>query len=580
MLNQKSIHTSLRYFVIFVYLVVLGIFFVLVLALYRWQIVYFDKFNTLAKTQIYQQNSVISKRGTVYTADGMVLAADQPTWDLIVSISNKQDYKRFFEPSNFTKFKKIVKEILNKDISYLQDKSLDKLAYIVIAEGLTKADMLKIKGENFVGVYFKQNIKRIYPNGTLASHVIGFVGRNVKGEPIGLYGVEGFFWGDLKGKAGIIKREKSINGQTLAVGQYKQALLREGKNIMLTIRSGLQAKVEQVLAKQVKKFKAKSGSVIIMNPHTGEIIAMANYPTYDPNIYWKYKDLRIFKNLAVSSVYEYGSVQKPLTLAMALQEKIIDKKYKCNDTGSLKVLDKVVYNWAYAKYGWIDLLGILEHSDNVCAAKVGLKIGAKTMYSYFKKLGIGHLLNIGLQDEETGYLKDCRLWNKADVAVASFGQMVSATPLQVLSALSTIANHGIRMQPFIVKKIFSSEEEIDFKPYVAEKVFSREVADHIAFLMFKATMKQREWRRYRGVYEVAGKTGTAQIPKKDGIGYEEDKVNTTFVGFVPYKEPAIIMLVRLEEPQKYQLASKTAVPAWQAIFDVVKDELGVPQAGN
>ncbi len=577
MVRGTTLTISTRRFVLLTYGVFLFVFIVLVAWLFRWQVLAHDRFVELANAQIKKKQKMQTKRGSIYSADGVVLASDLPTWDLVISVTNEQDKQKFFERENFSKFIKNLKEILNvpEDAFYkLQSQNLN---YYIFAKNLTVEQKEAIEELHIPGLYLEQKTKRIYPNGTLASHVLGFVGKDVKGSPVGLYGIEGYFWGDLKGKKGQTLSEKSIGGNTLVSNEYRHAVVREGKNIVLTIRSGIQKKVEKILAYKVKEYGAKSGSVIIMDPHTGEILVMANYPSFDPNKYWEAKDVNIFKNKAVASVYEYGSVQKPLTLAIALQEDKIKKDYKCYDSGRLKVLDKIIYNWSYAQYGWLTLEGILEHSDNVCAATIGLKVGAKNMYTYLHKLGIGQLLHVGLQDEETGYLKDYKKWNKVDIAVSAFGQMVSATPLQVTSAMSALANSGNRMQPFLVKEIYNSEETINFKPFVANKVFDKDVADYVAKIMYKATMKQSSWYKYRGIYSIAGKTGTAQIAKSSGNGYEEDKTNVTFVGFVPYDNPVMIMLVRLEEPKKYQLASQTAVPTWQAIFDAIKDDLGIPR---
>ncbi len=564
-------------FVAFFRLTIAVLFLVGIFQLFRWQVLKHNYFKALASAQIFQKKYIFTKRGTIYTSDGIVLASDKPSWNVVVSLVNQTDKKKFLATEHFLRFRRFMVDKLgvpSEKVDSLLYRS--DLSYVVLKKGITKQQKEELDKQHFIGVYTFNVNERIYPNNSLASHVVGFVGKDSLGRSRGVYGIEGFFWGDIKGKRGLTRREKDLKGDAILSSVYKNVVFREGKNIVLTLRAGLERKVERVLERKVKEYGAKRGTVIIMDPKTGEILVMATYPRYDPNKYWMYKDPAIFKNPAVSEVYEYGSVQKPLIIAMALQEKKITEDFVCNDTGRLKVIDKVIYNWAHRAYGKLKPKDILRHSDNVCAAQIGLKLGAKTISSYLHRLGIGRMLGVGLQDEETAFLKPYKEWNKVDVAVSSFGQMVSATPLQVISAISTLANHGKRMQPFLVKEIYNSEERSVFEPVVADQVFSREVADKVVSMMEYATMSHPIWWRYKKRYSIAGKTGTAQIPKKNGVGYEEDKVNATFVAFAPAKDPVFIMLVKLEEPKKYKLASLTAVPTWQAIFDEIKDDLGVP----
>ena len=551
---------------------------VVIIQLGRWQIVYYDYFQALASSQIVKKETMETKRGTIYSADGVVMAVDVPSWTLVISV----------RPSDFEKFKteelpKIKEFLINKleiDPDVLNEKLKDnnKFTYLPLIEGLDSKERELIESQKFWGVYFKSDISRFYPNGTIASNVLGFIGKDSKGNPIGRYGLEGFFWGDIKGKRGYTKREKDLKGEAILSKDYDSISSRQGKNLELTIRLGVQQKVENILKEAVKEYKADSATAIIMNPHTGEIIAMASVPNYDPNFYSAYyktnKD--VFKNTAVANIYEYGSVQKPLTIAIGMQTGKITEDTICHDTGKLKVLDKTIYNWAFKKYGYLKPKDVLLHSDNVCSAQFGLKIGAKNMYEYLRKLGFGSLTGVGLQDEETSFLKPYQKWLKTDTATIAFGQTISATPLQVVSAMSTIANKGVRMQPYLVRRIYNSEVDYKIEPVVAEKVFDAKIADSVLSMMEYAAMS-KPMSEYKGKYRIAGKTGTAQMPDPKG-GYYKDRVNVTYIGIVPADDPQIIMLVKLENPRKYKLASQVAVPTWKKIFNAVKDDLGIKRA--
>lgn len=589
--------------------VVIGFVFVgfllIAIQLFRWQILEFQRFNNLATAQLSLKQDTFTKRGTIYTQDGVILAVDSPAWNIVVSLTNEVDRNLFnqteasinekyarkvYEGKDMTavKAKELAKtkgkvletiaQILDEPVDVLA-KSLDSnhLSYQVIYRGIVKRQRDMLVEKNLHGIYVEDSIKRLYPNGDLFSHVLGYVGKDNEGKPQGNYGVEGFFWGDIKGKEGASQQEKDLSGKAIISKEYKNIRYREGKNIVLTVNSGVQKKVEKLLEEGVRGQKGDSGSIIVMNPKTGEIIAMATYPDYDPNEFWQVKDVGIYRNKSVSGPYEYGSVQKPLTIAMALQDGVLTEKDICNDVGKLKVEDKTVYNFNYVRHGKITPKETLQYSDNICAATYGLRVGASSMYNYLTKLGIGYSTAIGIHEEDTSFLKSPEKWLKIDVATTSFGQAISATPLQFTSAMSTLANHGVRMQPMLVKKIYNNEDEVVINPTSAGTIFSPEVADKVAKMMEYATFTRRDMAKYKGVYSIAGKTGTAQVAKSDASGYYEDRVNVTYIGFAPAIDARFIMLVKIENPRVGTLANLSVLPLWMKIFDTIKDDLGVPR---
>lgn len=576
-MNNKKVPTSKRIdFPTFVFGSIVLLFLLVVVQLFRWQVGSYERFSALASAQLNSEQDVFTKRGTIYTQDGVVLAVDSPSWNVIISLTNGVDQAKFLK-EKATIFQEIS-SVLDAEVEELTSGFNDnRLTYQVIYRGINKRQREILEEKKLLGVYTEDSIKRLYPNGELFSHIIGYVGTDSFGRPKGNYGIEGFFWGDIKGKEGASQQEKDLSGKAIISKQYKNVQYREGKNIVLTVNSGIQKKVEKLLEEGVQEQRADAGSVIILAPKTGEIIAMANYPDYDPNEFWKIKNVSVFRNKVVSSPYEYGSVQKPLTIAMAMDDGKLDEDDICNDTGKLKMDDKTIYNFNFVKYGKITPKETLQYSDNICAATYGLSVGAASMYDYLLKLGIGASSSIGIHEEETSFLKTPDKWLKIDIATTSYGQAISATPLQVASALSALANHGERMQPMLVKKIYNNEEEIIIKPSSAGQIFTPETADKVAKMMEYATFTRKDMAKYKGVYSIAGKTGTAQVARADTSGYYEDRVNVTFVGFSPTIDARFIMLVKIENPRKGNLANLTVLPLWMKIFDTIKDDLGVPR---
>lgn len=556
------------------------LFIVLIAQLFRWQILNNDRFLALANEQRTSQQEIFTKRGTIYTQDGVVLSVDSPSWDVILSIIHDVDREKLLDPKTNIRGQMVdeMVDLLGADKADLYKKTEQQnLSYVVLYSGINKRQKDIIDSKAYPGVYTIESPKRIYPNGQLAAQLIGYVGTDQYGRPKGYYGLEGFFWGDIKGKRGISQQENDLVGNAIISRDYQNISFREGKNIVLTINSGIQRKVEKILEQGVKDLEGDSGTVVIMNPKTGEIISMANYPTYDPNAYWETKDVSVFKNKGVSDPYEFGSVEKPITIAMAMNEGKLKETDLCNDTGVLNVLDKQIFNYGKKKYGMIQPKDTLRYSDNICAATYGLSVGPKVMYDYLKKFGYSQQVGLGLQEEETTFLKDPSEWVDTDTATISFGQTISATPLQVLSAFSALANDGERMQPQLVKKIYNNEEEINIAPVSAGQIVKPEVARKVGDMLEYAIMTQKDFAKYKGKYSIAGKTGTAQIPKKDGPGYYEDRVNVSIIGFSPSHNARVVMIVKVEHPRKGDLANLTVLPLWGKIFDSIKDDLGVPR---
>jgi cell division protein FtsI/penicillin-binding protein 2 len=568
--------------------------FVVIFQIFRWQILFAEKFESMAQGQ-YESNRIqVAPRGTIKAADNTVLAVDEPAWNIYATLSLDPSERELFF-NNKERFVTEVSAILGIERSVIETKITEDFVYAPLLKevstekkkALEQAEIFGPGTQGF-GLYFENEEKRVYPNNNLASHVLGFIGKNEYGDLVGQYGVQGYYYGDITGRQGYSYEEKDSAVNVILTAEYEPILPRDGKDFKLTILPNIQSKVEEELEKGVRESRAKSGTAIVMNPKTGAILAMANYPSYDPNEYWRTSEPWILRNRAVSDVYEYGSVQKPITLAIALETEVIEKDHTCNDTkGYLDLYEVTGYadlkgrrisTWNKLPAGNLDISGIFRTSNNPCTALIALDIDFNEFYSGLKEFGIGEFIGIGLQEEGTSHLKPKESWTKLDVMTTSFGQgEISATALQLLSGLSTFANDGVRMRPYIISEISDEKETIKIEPQILSQPISKETSDIIRDALVKAVQENSLTVHGKPLidYNVAAKTGTAQIALHDKAGYDENLSNDTVVGFAPAQDPEMIMLVKLEEPKNARFSSLTTVPVWRDIFLAIADDMEI-----
>ncbi|MCK9415072.1 MAG: penicillin-binding protein 2 [Candidatus Dojkabacteria bacterium] len=589
--NSKKKTSHSGYTIVNIFIIILGCL-VLVQA-FRWQIVDRQKFLTLASQQYSNTGRELPQRGKIIAKDGTILAVDEPVWNAYLSLSSdKKEREEFF--SKKEKFVSEIATILVITKEEIDSKINEDFRYVKIAEGISNEKKTALEDVHIfnipkLGLYFEKDVRRSYPNNSLASHVLGFIGRTSDGEYLGQYGIEGYYFSDIEGQEGYFSGEKDSSGNVILNEEYDPLQARSGKTFRLTINPSIQLKVEELLEEGVKKTQSKSGTVIIMDPKTGAIIAMANYPNYNPNEYWLTQEPWIFKNLAVSDVYEYGSVHKPITLAIAI-ESGVPKDFTCTDsTGYLDLYEatgyndlkgRKIYTWDKRPDGEQNFRQILANSNNPCMARTALETGFEYYFPKLKEFGIGSSINIGLQEESTSYLKPYEKWTKLDLITASYGQGISATPLQVISAISTIANGGKRMQPYIVDAMIEGNVINVTNPQVISQPISEDTADTVADMM-KSVVEQggifeTEKERVKE-YEISAKTGTAQVVKAGEAGYQKDKTIATYIGFAPTVNPKMIMLLRLSEAKTGEFSSYTAVPLWNDIFLEIVNDLEIPK---
>lgn len=415
--------------------------------------------------------------------------------------------------------------------------------------------------------------RRLYPQGDLTSQVIGFVAGD-DDTYRGYNGVEGYYQTQLAGRM----REATISRIPFEVPEdaTNETALDRGANLVLTIDRDIQYLAHQELLSAIELTGAVSGTIIVMNPMNGDILAMTSYPSFDPNAVAEIVDPRALINPAISNVYEPGSVFKVLTMAAGLDHGTITPDWTYNDAGSLMVGGLKIENWDKAAYGVMTPEQILVESLNIGTATVAIEMGTDAFYSRIRAFGIGQPTRVDLEGEEGGILNTpgSESWGEADLASNSFGQGVSVTPLQMLNAVNAIANGGLLMQPRVVSEIIQGNTVYELDPIVVRRVISQQTAATVTNWMVSVVNEGLDERARLPGYTIAGKTGTAQIPNP--IGYETNAYIMTFVGFFPADDPRLSVLVKLDRPTSGQFASQTAAPVFSRLAERLVIMMEIP----
>jgi len=418
------------------------------------------------------------------------------------------------------------------------------------------------------GLVFTPHLMRSYPEKDLASNILGFVNR--QGE--GFFGVEEKFNDLLAGTPVRVEMPLDPN----QVGEAPK--VPDGASLVLTIDREIQASMEVILDKAVKSSGSDGGALLVMDPRTGEILAMAVTPRLDLNQYWNYSDIYPDStpfNRAVSQSYEPGSVYKVLTMASALDNGNVKPDTPFLDTGVFEIGGVQIHDWDNGAWGPQTMLGCMEHSLNVCLAWVGSQLGPTDFYRYMQAFGIGHLTGIDLGGEVPGRLKhpgDAD-WYDADLGTNSFGQGVSATPVQMLMAISAVANDGKMVTPHVVRSLIDNGRQYNTPLQIAGMPISAETA-HTETEMLAQSLELESSNALVDGYRVAGKTGTAEIPTP--YGYTSSLTNASFVGWGPVDDPHFLVYVWLEKPTTSPWGSVVASPVFKEAVEKLVILMNLP----
>lgn len=543
-------------------------FLAIILRLFYWQVVKAEYLQSQAEKQHFTNATLEASRGSIFFSDGSILISSNPVFSLYglpKTIPQKQKIDVAYSLA------KIIAEPL-EEIDELARGLVNRLSqdlyWVLLRKNLSVDQKKQIEDLSLSGIGFEQGSSRFYPEGSSSAHLLGFVGFDAKGDSKGYFGLEGFYDGELRGLPGFIKHEKDAQGLPILIGDYFTTKEVDGKDLLLNVDRSVQFIVEKSLKAGVAKYGAKSGSVVIMDPATGGILALASFPNYDPLKYYNFPK-EYFKNPIVADLYEPGSTFKVLVIAAAINEGLVKPDTACDIcSGPVSLGGYTIKTWNNKYYPNTTLKDVIIHSDNTGMVFVAKKLGLDKFYSYLDKFGFFKQTNIDLQDETYPETRSKKDWREIDLATASFGQGIAVTQIQMVRAVAAIANGGKIMEPQIVKEIKNDKNIYTIKPKKITQVIKPSTAKIVTEMMVAAVSEgESKFTKVKG-FKIAGKTGTAQIPVAGH--YDPDKTIASFVGFAPADDPKFVMLVRYDQPSSSIFGSETAAPTF---FEIARQLL-------
>ncbi len=529
------------------------------------------------------------ERGNIYDRWGRLLAGNEDVYEVGVMLEyvanpttiaqtldgvNQMNYKDIFTSAS-KKYdpKKSVYAVLT---DFLPSGVIDALSQIKQDYELTNPYGRKENLPSLRGVVWYPHLKRSYPENSLASNILGFYSFMDREDGIGYYGVEEYY-------------DDLLAGTPMETFMPRNPYLLEelpnvpaGASLVLTIDREIQAMVEKKLDEAVEEHEAESGTIIVMDPRNGEILAMASQPRVNLNQYWKYEEEFEGKtpfNRAISETYEPGSVFKVLTMAAAFDTGTVDEETIFNDPGRFEYGGSTIYNWNRRGWGKQTMQGCMQHSLNVCLAWVATELGKEDFYKYLQAFGIGRRTNIDLGGEEIWPLSTPgdSDWYPIQLATNAFGQGVAITPIQLAAAVSAVANDGKLMKPHVLKAIIQDGKQYNTSPQVLSVPIKPETAKAMNSMLVESLKEESSIALVPG-YNIAGKTGTAEIPV-EGV-YGTELTNASFVGWGPAEDPQFLVYVWIEKPESSPWGSLVAAPVFSSITQELVRYLDIPPEGS
>lgn len=544
-------------------------FSVIIAQLVHYQVIKHQELKEKALFQRHVEIPLAPPRGIIYDINGHYLAMNTVQWDISVSPTLVEDPEtladQLAELLNLPRDEVYAK--LTMDAEWVR---LDRRVPHEIGEAILRLEA--------GGIICEPQPLRVYPNGELVAHVLGIV--TDIGD--GFYGVEGYHNQTLKGSAGLQERERDAHGYPLPLVYEDQAPPQAGSSLVLTLDSNIQYIAQQELIQALETYGADSGTVIIMDPQTGAVLADVSYPGFDPNDFGD-TDLKRMSDPAVSSMWEPGSIFKIMTWSAGLDTATISPGTSVYDDGAMEVGGRIIRNWDRKGYGQVTMTDGLVKSLNTVASFVSTSTGKDQFYAYLRRFGFGSLTDVDLDSEGPGMMKlpgDSN-WFPSELGTNSFGQGIAVTPMQMIAAVSAVANRGLLMKPYIVHQYVrdegsSKERIIQVEPTIVRRAISEATAQTMVSLLVEVVEQGATKAQVPG-YRIAGKTGTAQIPT--AYGYHPTDTIASFVGFAPADDPQFIILVKLDRPTESPWGSQTAAPTFRAIAERLFVYMHIPPDG-
>ena len=522
---------------------------------------------TPARGQIYdRRGNLLAGNRTVYEVGAILEQVENPsTIALALNAVIDADYDEVFAAASTEPSGDAIYATLARFVTEDQKERLEQLAEEMEQAYSARGDSNR---PSLAGLTFDPRLQRSYPEKDLASNILGFV--NWEGE--GFFGVEEKFDRELSGSPERVWIPFDPN----RVEEFPN--VPEGSSLILTIDRVIQAEVEKIVESAIEESGSESATIMVMDPRNGDILAAATSPRLDLNEFWRYDE--VFEgstpfNRVVSETYEPGSVFKVLTMAAALDDGAVKPKTTFLDTGSIEVGGTIIRNWNSGAWGPQDMLGCMQHSLNVCLAWVATELGANQFYKYMQDFGVGRLTGVDMAGENPGRLKlpGDEDWYEADLGTNSFGQGVAVTPVQLLMAVSALANEGQMAFPRIVLSIIDDGKQYNTSPRVAGAPISPKTARKLTDMLATSLEVESSVALVEG-YRLAGKTGTAEIPTP--FGYTSSQTNASFVGWGPVDDPRFVVFVWLEKPTISPWGSVVAAPVFHQVVERLVVLMDIP----
>jgi len=531
---------------------------VLVGRLYHLQIIQYVDLVARAERQQQRTIEVASTRGTIY---------DRHMQPLAMSLAVDSVFAVPAEISNPNMVADLVSPVLGIDRSDLLAKFKAFKTFCWVKRKASPEESARIRGLNLKGIYFQKETKRFYPKGDLAAPVLGYVGL----DDNGLGGLEYRYNDEIKGTPGRALLATDARRQSF---ESSAQAGRPGKNMVLTIDQNIQFIAEKALAEAAVKWKMLGASVIVQDPNTGEILAMASYPTFNPNEFGKSTD-ESRRNRTVSQVYEPGSTFKLVAVAAALEENLTTPREVIDcQWGSIVLAGHVIHD--DHPHGSLTVTQVMAQSSGVGVIKLGLRLGEERFYRYVKAFGFGDETGVELPAEERGLLRPPSRWSGISLGEMSTGQEVGVTPLQVATAYSAIANGGVLIKPRLVKEVYEADQHQPAAGVSGRRVVSERTAEMMKNILSEVVESGTGSPAKLMGYSAAGKTGTAQKIDSSGT-YSKTHYIASFSGFAPVRKPAVTILVVIDSPVGAIYGREVAAPVFRSIAEQTLGYLNVPQ---
>lgn len=536
----------------------------IVLRLYNLQIKNGEYYDAMARGQQVSYEEVSAKRGQIFLKQGDFALAE-----------TKTKYFLYITPSGIPA--SLLESQVETISSALEEDKEDLISAIqignIIKREVSEDIKEELKEKELKGVRVENVYTRLYPQNEFASHVIGFVNTAGRGQ----YGIEHYYDEVLRGESFTKEKERSLfSFLDFKDSVSEQNITSQGNDIFLTLDYNIQYFAEKLLKQAKTDWDIDSGQIIVIAPDTGKILAMVEYPNFNPNSFEDETSLSIFLNTTVQKLYEPGSVFKAITMAGGLEEELVTPETTYDDTGVVEVGGPPIYNFEKRIWGEQSMIDVLEESINTGAVFIQQELGDELFFKYVKKFGFTQETGIDLQGEVYSTNKNLENGYPRDFATASFGQGVLITPIQLVIAFSAIANGGRLIKPYIVEKIISPDGKyIEAETKEKSRVITETTSAKLTAMLVSVVKNGAGRRTKIEGYHIAGKTGTAQVPKKTG-GYYENNTIQSFIGYFPALNPKALILVKLDNPKGIGSASYSAVPIFKELAKYIIDLKQIP----